>query len=83
MDPGFAVLEENTAALLKARALESALAWAANDPEASALFGPLTEYRLRETVRALLDKRLEARTAFEASGDDPLAVWRQGAARLA
>ena len=28
----------------------SALAWAANDAEASALFGPLTEFRLRETL---------------------------------
>jgi ATP-dependent helicase/nuclease subunit A len=78
VDPTFAVLDENTAAMLKARALESALAWAANDPQTSALFGPLTEFRLRKTVQTLLDRRLEAQAAFEILSDDPLAVW-QGA----
>ena len=77
VDPTFAVLEENTAAVLKARALESALAWVANERQVSALFGPLTEFRLRETVQALLDRRLEAQTAFEALDNDALAVWQE------
>jgi ATP-dependent helicase/nuclease subunit A len=75
LDPAFAVLEENAAAVLKARAVDAAMAWAAADPEASALFGPLTEFRLRASVQALLDRRLDAQAAFQAMGDDPLAVW--------
>ncbi|MEJ2211585.1 MAG: UvrD-helicase domain-containing protein [Anaerolineae bacterium] len=75
IDPGFAVLEENAAAVLRTRALEAALAWAAGDPDASALFEALSEYRLRETVRTLLDRRLDAEAAFRALADDPLPAW--------
>jgi ATP-dependent helicase/nuclease subunit A len=40
LDPAFEVLDENHAALLRARAVESALAWAAADPGAARLFFP-------------------------------------------
>jgi ATP-dependent helicase/nuclease subunit A len=75
VDPAFDVLEENASAVLKARALESAMAWAAIDAQAATLFGPLTEFRLRKVLATLLDRRLEAEAAFEALGDDPLLVW--------
>ncbi|MBN1137609.1 MAG: UvrD-helicase domain-containing protein [Anaerolineae bacterium] len=75
VDPAFDVLDENTSAVLRARALESAMAWAANDAQASALFGPWTEFQLREVLAALLDGRLEAEAAFKALGDAPLSVW--------
>jgi ATP-dependent helicase/nuclease subunit A len=75
IDPTFTVLEENTAAVLKARALESTMAWAATDAQASVLFGPLTEFRLREILHVLLERRLEAQTAFDALGGNPLAMW--------
>ncbi|MFN2228076.1 MAG: UvrD-helicase domain-containing protein, partial [Anaerolineae bacterium] len=77
IDPGFSVLDENTAAVLRDRALEAALAWAANDPGASALFEALSEHRLRETVRTLLDRRLDTAAAFRVLGDDPLPAWGQ------
>jgi ATP-dependent helicase/nuclease subunit A len=75
VDPTFDVLEENASAVLKARALESAMAWTATDAKASALFGPLTEFQLRQALTTLLDRRLEALAAFEALDDDPLLVW--------
>jgi len=75
IDPAFDVLDENASAVLKARALESAMAWAANDAKASALFGPWTEFQLRKVLATLLDRRLEAEAAFKALGDDPLPVW--------
>jgi ATP-dependent helicase/nuclease subunit A len=73
--PGFTVLEEGHAAVLRARAVEEALAWAAEDEAASHLFGALGELRLRATVATLLEKRLDADVAFERLADDPLESW--------
>ena len=80
LDPAFDVLDENAAALLRARAAESALAWAATDPGAARLFGPLTEHQLRNAVSNLLAHRLDATVAFAALDDDPLVVWEQAVA---
>ena len=52
--PGFGVLEEGHAAVLRARAVDEALAWAAEDDGASSLFGALGELGLRTTVATLL-----------------------------
>jgi len=65
VDPGFDVLDENQAALLKARAVDAALAWAATAPEVVPLFEHLTEYQLRQMLAILVEKRLDAITAFE------------------
>jgi ATP-dependent helicase/nuclease subunit A len=73
--PGFGVLEEGHAAVLRARAVEDALAWAAEDDAASRLFGALDELGLRSTVATLLEKRLDADAAFERLTDDPLERW--------
>jgi ATP-dependent helicase/nuclease subunit A len=73
--PGFDVLEEGHAAVLRARAIDEALAWAAEDDGASRLFGALREFGLRTTVATLLEKRLDADTAFERLTDDPLDGW--------
>jgi ATP-dependent helicase/nuclease subunit A len=81
LDPAFDVLDENQAALYRARAVEAALAWAANDPAAARLFGPLTEYQLRQAVSALLSQRLDAAVALDAQGDAPLAAWQQAVAQ--
>ena len=75
VDPVFAVLEENAAAILKARAVEIALAWAMSDPDAARLFGLLGEYRLRTAVTALLDRRLDAAPAFNWVDDKLLERW--------
>jgi len=73
--PGFGVLEEGRAAVLRGRAVEEALAWAATDDAVSHLFGALGEYRLRTAVTTFLEKRLDADVAFGRLTDDPLAGW--------
>lgn len=77
VDPGFAVLEENTAALLRARSIEEALAWAMEDPGCARLvqLGALSEHRLRQTLTALLQSRLDASLAFQALAEAPLDRW--------
>jgi ATP-dependent helicase/nuclease subunit A len=75
VDPAFAVLEENAAAILKARAVEVALAWAMSDPDAARLFGLMGEYRLRAAVTALLERRLDAALAFALVDDELLGRW--------
>lgn len=59
LDPAFAVLEEGLAAALKAEAIDSALAWAAEDVEAVQLFGLLKESELRQALGILLERRLD------------------------
>jgi ATP-dependent helicase/nuclease subunit A len=81
LDPAFDVLDENHATLLRARTFESALAWAAADPGAARLFGPLTEYQLSNAVSTLLAKRLDAGTAFAVLGNEPLAAWERSLAK--
>jgi ATP-dependent helicase/nuclease subunit A len=73
--PGFGVLEEGRAAVFRARAVEDALAWAADDENASHLFRALGEYGLRTAVATLLDRRLDADAAFERLTGDPLQGW--------
>jgi ATP-dependent helicase/nuclease subunit A len=59
LDPAFDVLEEGLAAALKAEAIEAALAWATEDAESAALFGPLKESELRQVLGVLLERRLD------------------------
>jgi len=73
--PRFGVLEEGRAAVLRARAVEDGLAWAANDDTASYLFRALGEFGLRTAVSTLLEKRLDTGVAFERLTDDPLQGW--------
>jgi ATP-dependent helicase/nuclease subunit A len=73
--PRFSVLEEGRAAVLRARAVEHALAWAADDDTASYLFRTLGEFGLRTAISTLLEKRLDADVAFERLVDDPLQGW--------
>ena len=77
IDPRFAVLDEGPAALLRAQVLDETLAWAANDPQAVALFAELEERDLRKLLGALLEKRPDAGVALAAPGDDPLAYWER------
>ncbi|HLB48794.1 MAG TPA: 3'-5' exonuclease, partial [Anaerolineales bacterium] len=74
VDPRFAVLEEGLAAALKARAIDSALAWAASDPETARLFTAFKESELRRILGTLIEKRLDAANLFH---DDPLANWER------
>ncbi len=73
VDPRFTVLEEGRAAMWQAEAVESALAWAAVDPEAASLFTPFKESDLRSRLQALITRRLDL-AALQFS--DPLASWQ-------
>jgi len=75
IDPDFDVLDENQAALLKARAVDAALAWAVTAPEVVSLFERLTEYQLRQALATLVEKRLDAVAAFDVLAGVPLARW--------
>ncbi|MDY6876679.1 MAG: UvrD-helicase domain-containing protein [Chloroflexota bacterium] len=78
VDPDFDVLDENQATLLKARATDTALAWATTDPQTVPIFGHLTEHQLRQTLVILVEKRLDATAAFDAgAGADHLARWSE------
>jgi ATP-dependent helicase/nuclease subunit A len=59
IDPAFSVLEEGLAAAWQAEAIESALAWAANDVQSAALFGSFKESELRQALKTLMVRRLE------------------------
>lgn len=59
VDPHFSVLEEGLAAALRAQAIESALVWAAGDPQAAALFEVFNEIELNRVLGTLLRSRLD------------------------
>jgi len=77
IDPSFAVLTEGAMALLKQRAVDEALAWAADDPEAAASFALLGERALTHALRTLLNDRLRADEIVARLPDDLLGHWRQ------
>jgi ATP-dependent helicase/nuclease subunit A len=79
IDPHFAVLEEGQAATLQAQAVETTLAWAADDPQAVQLFSKFKESDLRRIVSAFVANRLEVDHALAAS--DPLARWEEALER--
>lgn len=59
LDPAFGVLEEGLASALQAEAVDTALAWAASDTQAAALFEPFKENELRQILDALMSRRLD------------------------
>lgn len=60
VDPDFEVVEEGMAAVLRARAVEDALAWTTEDPEAARLFSSFSPLGLAQVVSFLLARRLDA-----------------------
>jgi ATP-dependent helicase/nuclease subunit A len=76
VDPRFAVLDEGQSSLLQRQAVDGALGWAAEDPDLVPLFGLLGERGLRETLAALLRRRLDAAEAFSQMPGDVLAGWQ-------
>ncbi len=64
LDPAFKVLEEGLSTAMQAEAIDSALAWAANDKQAAALFEPFNEGDLRQILKTLLGRRLDVAQLF-------------------
>ena len=75
VDPKFELLDEGQAARLKARAVEAALAWGAEDPSASAIFPLYGAWKLRRVVGELLSKRLDIDDALNRSPADIWKLW--------
>jgi ATP-dependent helicase/nuclease subunit A len=66
IDPNFAVLEEAAMLQLRGEAVAEALAWAAEDAAATALFTHFTAENLADLLEALLADRLKAEALFAA-----------------
>ena len=73
VDPGFGVLDEGLAAALKAQTVEDTLDWATQQSELLPLFDAFETRDLEQILTRLLEKRLEASTAFDQS--DLVAAW--------
>lgn len=73
VDPKFTVLEEGLGAAYRAQAVDTALAWAATNPEAVQLFGTFKEYDLRRVLSTLLNRRLDAGPALQFH--EPIEAW--------
>jgi ATP-dependent helicase/nuclease subunit A len=77
IDPRFDMLEEGQINILRRRAVDETLAWAADDEEAVVLFSLLGEHNLRDTLDTLIGQRLDAQGALADLPDDVLAHWQQ------
>lgn len=76
VDPRFEVLEEGQTNILRGRALDEALAWAADDEQAVGLFALLGERKLRGTLGVLLERRLDVEAALGGLPQDVLGHWK-------
>jgi ATP-dependent helicase/nuclease subunit A len=77
LDPNFVVLEEGQSAAWQAQSIESALAWAITQSDTAPLINLCTENGLRDILAALLARRLDVATAWQADPqpDTLLADW--------
>ena len=76
LDPVFELLEDGDMARLKSQAVETALAWAANDSEAASLFITFGDWHLRRIVNELLAKSLDVRKAMDQMPADLWNLWQ-------
>ncbi len=79
IDPRFSMLEEGDMALLQVRAVEAALAWAANTHDVAPIFESFTEQALKSLIGSLLRQRLDVTTVLEtlpdASSAERSSLW--------
>ncbi|MGD2178752.1 MAG: UvrD-helicase domain-containing protein, partial [Anaerolineae bacterium] len=76
LDPRFDTLEEGQMALLRAQAIDVALARAADDPDTVHLFADFGERGLRHAIGHLLEKRLDVSEARRRLPADLWSAWR-------
>jgi len=77
VDPRFEVLEEGQTNILRGRAVDEALAWAADDEQAVTLFALLGERELRRTLDILVERRLDVEEALSQLPRDVLGHWQR------
>ncbi|MBU0494997.1 MAG: UvrD-helicase domain-containing protein, partial [Chloroflexi bacterium] len=75
LDPRFEVLAEGQVSVLQAQAIGEALAWAADDAKAVALFTLLGEQGLQSTLETLLKQPAEAAQCLAGPSDPLWPVW--------
>ena len=80
IDPRFDVIEEGTAAALKARAVEDVMLWALDEPDMVRLYTVLSAHALRRLLAHLLNRRLDAAMLFN---NDDLEMRAKAALREA
>jgi ATP-dependent helicase/nuclease subunit A len=80
VDPRFEVLEEGQITILRTRAVEEALGWAADDVQAVRLFALLGERHLRFALDTLLGKRWDVDETVQRCQGDLLTRWREALA---
>ncbi len=80
IDPRFDVIEEGTAAALKAQAVEDVLLWALDEPDMVQLYTVFSAHALRRLLAYLLNRRLDAAMLFN---NDDLEMRAQSALREA
>jgi len=73
VDPRFQVPEEGLATILRGRAVDESLAWAAEDAESIGLFDLLGVQGLRDALTTLIGQRLEATRCL---ATPPAEVWK-------
>jgi len=77
VDPRFEVLDEGHTNILRDRAVDETMAWAADDKQAVKLFALLGERDLRTTLDTLMRRGLDARQAFDQAPPDLLSHWQR------
>ena len=82
LDPRFEMLDEGQMALLQARAVDEALAWAADQAEAARLFALWGERELRGIVSRMMAQRLDADEALDALPKDRQALRERWEAQI-
>ncbi len=75
VDPLFEVLEEGQVNILRSRAVDETMAWAADNEHVVELFGLLGERDLRKTLERLLQQRLDVQEVFVRVPSDLLDHW--------
>jgi ATP-dependent helicase/nuclease subunit A len=76
VDPRFEVLQEGQLNILRGRALDEALAWAADDERAVVLFALLGERDLRSTLESLLGQRLDVEACLANTPESLWTCWK-------
>ena len=77
VDPRFALLEESDAALLKADAVDAALAWASLQAGSSTLFKLFGERGLRQVLDMLLRERPKTKAILNDLPQDVMGHWEE------
>lgn len=75
VDPKFQLIDESQAARLKAQAVESALAMAAQNEETAQLFVDIGDWTLRRMLGEMLSKKLDIQDAVFPADQDLWSIW--------